>query len=56
MASRYKQRASVASNNWTWKIKGSASHGSYDSPVQWTMTAQNVVENDIDSYLESVRM
>lgn len=54
---RRQQRASVTSNNRTWKIKGTPnSHGEYERPIQWTMTAQDVIENGLDNYLESVRM
>ena len=53
---RKRDRAVVDSSQRTWKIKGTpASHGVYDRPVQWTMTAANVIENGADNYCDSVR-
>jgi hypothetical protein len=53
---RKRDRATVNSHERTWKIKGTpASHGVYDPPVQWTMTAANVTANGVDNYCDSVR-
>ncbi len=53
---RKSNRGRVDSGNREWKIKGTpASHGSYDPPVGWTMTADDVIEGGIDGYRDSVR-
>jgi Family of unknown function (DUF5946) len=53
---RKRNRAIVDSGTRTWKIKGTpGSHGVYDSPIQWTMTAADVVANGMDNYRPSVR-
>jgi hypothetical protein len=53
---RRRNRASVDSGMRTWKIKGTpASHGVYDPPIQWTMTAANVTAGGVDNYCDSVR-
>jgi Family of unknown function (DUF5946) len=53
---RKRNRAVVDSGRRTWKIKGTAdSHGAYNRPIQWTMTAANVIENGVDNYRDSVR-
>lgn len=53
---RRQQYAAMNSRNRSWKIKGTpASHGAYRSPVQWTMTAAQVIANGADAYRESVR-
>lgn len=53
---RKRDRAVVNSHERTWKITGTpASHGVYDRPVHWTMTAANVIENGINNYCDSVR-
>ena len=53
---RKQNRAAVDSNQRRWKITGRPdSHGAYDRPVHWTMTAANVIENGIDNYCNSVR-
>src|SRR4051812_48157732 len=53
---RRRNRASVDSGTRTWKMKGSpASHGVYDPPIQWTMTAANVTAGGVDNYCDSVR-
>jgi hypothetical protein len=53
---RKRARSTVNSHKRTWKIKGTpASHGMYDPPVQWTMTAANVIASGVDNYCDSVR-
>ena len=53
---RKQNRAAVDSSQRTWKITARPdSHGAYDCPVHWTMTAANVIENGIDNYCGSVR-
>jgi hypothetical protein len=54
--SRKRNSAVVNSNSRAWKIKGTdASHGVYDPPIQWTLTAAHVIANGIDNYCDSVR-
>ena len=53
---RRRDRATVNSHERTWKIKGTpASHGAYNSPVQWTLTAGYVIARGMDNYCDSVR-
>lgn len=53
---RRRNRDAVNSGTRTWKIKGTpASHGIYDPPIQWTLTAANVIEGGVDNYCDSVR-
>ena len=53
---RKRNRASVDSGKRKWKIKGTAiSHGSYDHPIQWTMTAADVVAGGTEDYCDNVR-
>lgn len=53
---RQRNRARVDSSQRTWKIKGTAaSHGSYDRPMLWPMTAADVVAGGAESYCENVR-
>ncbi len=53
---RQLNRGRVDSGRRKWRIKGApASHGAYDKPVQWKMTAREVVEGGPDHYCESVR-
>lgn len=53
---RKRDRAVVNSHERTWKIKGtSASHGVYAPPMQWTMTAANVIAGGVENYCDSVR-
>jgi hypothetical protein len=53
---RKRNRARVDSSRRNWKIKGtSASHGSYDPPVQWTMTAADVVAGGSENYCDNAR-
>jgi hypothetical protein len=53
---RNRNRARVDSSKRKWKIKGTAAaHGSYDRPVQWTMTPADVVAGGVDNYCDSVR-
>ena len=53
---RIQQRSMVSSTNRQWKIKGTAaSHGSYDHPVRWTMTAADVVAGGPDHYCDNVK-
>jgi uncharacterized OB-fold protein len=47
----------VNSTNRKWKIRGTeTAHGSYQHPVQWTMTAHDVVLAGADHYVQSVRV
>jgi hypothetical protein len=53
---RNRNRSTVNSNTRTWKITGTpASHGAYDHPIAWAMTAADVIEDGKDHYCESVR-
>ena len=53
---RRRNRARLDSGRRGWKITGTPeSHGSYDPPVQWTMTAADVLAGGRDSYCESVK-
>ena len=53
---RRQQSATVNSRNRTWKITGTPdSHGAYHQPIQWTMTAANVIANGENQYCASVR-
>jgi len=49
-------RSALDSGQRTWKVKGTpASHGAYNPPIQWTMTAANVIATGADNYCDSVR-
>ena len=51
-----RNRAHVDSGKRDWKITATAtSHGSYDPPIHWTMTAADVVANGADRYCDNVR-
>ena len=51
-----RQRDRVASDRRKWKIKATASsHGAYDRPMAWTMTALDVVAGGAQRYCENVR-
>ncbi|HYX49115.1 MAG TPA: DUF5946 family protein, partial [Ktedonobacteraceae bacterium] len=53
---RKRNRNALDSSTRTWKITGTpSSHGTYDHPIAWTMTAATVVESGKDHYCESVR-
>jgi hypothetical protein len=53
---RKRNRDRVDSNKCTWKIKGIAtSRGSYDRPIQWTMTAADVAAGGAENYCDNVR-
>ncbi|MDA8216137.1 MAG: DUF5946 family protein [Dehalococcoidales bacterium] len=53
---RRRNRAAVDSGRRQFKIEGTAaSHGAYDPPVRWTMTAKDVVAGGRDRYCENVR-
>jgi Family of unknown function (DUF5946) len=53
---RKHNRNALNSNTRTWKISGtSASHGVYNHPIAWTMTAATVLESGKDHYCESVQ-
>lgn len=53
---RKRDRATLNSHERTWKIKGTAaSHGVYDLPMHWTMTAANVIAGGVDKYCDGVR-
>jgi hypothetical protein len=53
---RQRNRARVDSSRRKWKIKGTAaSHGSYDPPIRWTMTAADVIAGGVNNYCDNVR-
>ncbi len=53
---RKRNRARVDSSQRDWKITPTAtSRGSYDPPIQWAMTAADVVAGGADSYCDTVR-
>ena len=53
---RQRNRARVDSSRRDWKITGTAaSHGSYDRPIPWTMTAADVAAGGPDHYCDNVR-
>lgn len=53
---RRRNRDRVDSGERKWKIKATAeSKGAYLHPIQWKMTAEDVVANGIDAYCDSVR-
>lgn len=53
---RKRNRARVDSSKRKWKIKRTAtSHGSYEHPIQWTMTAADIVAGGADNYCGNVR-
>jgi hypothetical protein len=53
---RKRHRVELDSSKRTWKIKGTpASYGSYERPIQWSITAANMTASGVDNYCESVR-
>ena len=53
---RQRDRDKVDSGKRTFRIKGTPeSHGTYDHPVAWTMTAADVVAGGVEHYVENVR-
>jgi hypothetical protein len=53
---RRRYRAALDSGNRTHKIKGTPeSHGAYERPVGWTMTAVDVTNGGAERYVESVK-
>lgn len=53
---RQQMRDKVDSGKRTWKVTGTPeSHGAYEHPVQWTMTAADVIAAGRDNYCDSVR-
>jgi hypothetical protein len=53
---RQRNRTQVDSSKRKWKIKAIASsHGSYDQPVRWTLTAADVVAGGSENYCDNVR-
>ena len=53
---RVNNRSRVDSSRRNWKIKGTpASHGAYGHPMNWTMTAAEVVAGGAANYCENVR-
>jgi hypothetical protein len=53
---RRQNRAKVSSDKRTWKIKATAvSQGSYRQPINWPLTAVDVVNNGPDHYCATVR-
>jgi len=54
---RQRYQARVDSSQRDWKITGTpAAHGSYDPPIQWTMTASDVVAGGAENYCDNVRL
>jgi hypothetical protein len=54
---RQQQKYKVASGNRSWNIKGTAdSHGRYNQPINWRMTAADVIARGIERYCESVEL
>ncbi len=53
---RQRNQARVDSSRRNWKITGTgASQGTYDPPVQWTMTTADVVTGGRENYCDNVR-
>jgi hypothetical protein len=53
---RRRNRAALDSGVRKFKIKGAPdSHGVYDRPIQWTMTAADVTTGGADHYSDNVR-
>ena len=53
---RDRGRSRLDSGSRQWKIKGTAdTHGSYPRPIQWEMTAQDIVAGGADQYCANVR-
>ena len=53
---RQRQRQQVASDQRAWKITARpGAHGAYDRPIEWTMTAADVVAGGADNYCDNVR-
>ena len=53
---RKRNRSVLSSNTRTWKITGTpGSHGAYEHPIAWTMTAADVIEHDKVNYCDNVR-
>jgi len=53
---RKRNRAKVDSSKRTWKIKRTtASPGSYERPIQWTMTAADVIAGGVNKYCDNIR-
>lgn len=53
---RKRNRDKVDSSKRKWKIKGTAaSHGSFTEPVQWAMTAADIIKGGVNNYCDSVR-
>jgi hypothetical protein len=53
---RQANRARVDSSRRTWKITATAtSHGSYNRPMKWNMTAIDVVTGGPEHYCDNVR-
>lgn len=56
LEARQQNRTKVASNKRTWKITGTPeSHGEYKRPVEWTMTAADVVSGGLSNYIDNMR-
>lgn len=54
---RKRSQPAVDSSQRKWKITGTpGAHGSYPSPVLWTMTAADVAAGGERSYVENVRL
>ena len=53
---RRRNRTRLDSSRRDWNIKGiPGAHGSYDPPIEWTMTAADVIVGGPDSYCDNVR-
>ena len=53
---RHLQRKTVDSGKRNWKIKGDVTPGSWDRPIQWTMTAADVVAGGMARYCDNIEM
>jgi hypothetical protein len=52
---RQRRRGQVDSGKREWKVKGKpGARGSYPRPIQWAMTAKDVVAGGADQYCENV--
>jgi hypothetical protein len=53
---RRRNRDTLDSSKRKWKITGTnASYGKYERPVQWQVTAADVIAGGMDNYCENVR-
>lgn len=53
---RQRNRDKLDSGKRNWKVKGTSdSQGSYDRPIEWQMTAADVIAGDSHNYIDNVR-